>query len=457
MLTAGQERELRVAWQPSGHARRLVTLALAGLAIAVLARRPEFAGLAAPAVLLLLPGRNGRPDAVAVTLAAALDRITEGDQAVIAVRIAGADGCDLRLRLHPAAWITAGPAAAGADGWHRLPVEVQRWGIRPVGTIELVLHDRWRLHRGSLLVAAPECRCYPQPARLGSLVVLSRLPARIGDHRARSAGEGIEFAGVREFVPGDRQRRINWPATTRRGTLQLNTFAAERAQAVVVLMDVSADIGVPGRTSSDLAVRAASGTALAYLSVRDRVGLISFGKGVRWVTPAAGKRQIDRIMDMILADSGDGQRLDAVSRLPHAALPPGALVIAFSPLLSLRLVEALRTLRERGFAVIVVDVLTAEPDARSGLATGLGWQMRLGISRRASSVRLARLVPGGRSGAAAGGLGMIDLARRVWQMEQDAIRFSLRELGVPVVRWDGQSSLDEPLAPYSRRALVNRA
>jgi hypothetical protein len=51
---------------------------------------------------------------------------------------------------------------------------------------------------------------------------------------------------------------------------------------------------------------------------------------------------------------------------------------------------------------------------------------------------------------------MARLARRIWRMEQDAIRFSLRELGIPVVAWDGTTSLDEPLAGYTRRVLVNR-
>jgi hypothetical protein len=46
------------------------------------------------------------------------------------------------------------------------------------------------------------------------------------------------------------------------------------------------------------------------------------------------------------------------------------------------------------------------------------------------------------------------LARRIWRLEQQAIRFSLTELGIPVVRWDGHSSLDEPLAPYTRRVLL---
>jgi hypothetical protein len=47
-------------------------------------------------------------------------------------------------------------------------------------------------------------------------------------------------------------------------------------------------------------------------------------------------------------------------------------------------------------------------------------------------------------------------ARRIWRMEQLAIRFSLRELGVPVVHWDGIVPLDLPLAPYTRRPLVVR-
>jgi len=89
----------------------------------------------------------------------------------------------------------------------------------------------------------------------------------------------------------------------------------------------------------------------------------------------------------------------------------------FSPLLDRRLVETLRDLRERGFSVLIIDVLNAEP-------------------------------PGGRDG-------LSQLARRIWRMEQQAIRFSLRELGIPLVWWDGEQSLDEPLAPYTRRVMVS--
>ncbi|MGN6790864.1 MAG: DUF58 domain-containing protein [Streptosporangiaceae bacterium] len=425
MLTAGPQRTVPVRWRLSGLARGLVTLALGALVLAVITRRAEFAGIAAPALLLLTPRHASRPAAVGVTLTAVAGQVTETEQSTVLAKISGHGDATLQVRLHPAAWIAAGNAALGNDGWYRLPFRAERWGLRAVGMLEVVLHDRWGLAEGRVIIELPPVTCLPLPARLESLVVLSKLPVRLGEHAARATGEGVEFAGVREFVPGDRQRRINWPATTRRGTLQLNTFAAERAQVTVILMDVSTDVGTVGTSTSDLAVRATAGIAAAYLAARDRVGLISFGRQLRWITPSPGRRQADRIMTMITVDYGDGEPLAAVTRLPSAALPPGALIVVVSPLLSLRLVEALRELRERGFATIVLDVLCTQPEIRTG------W---IGSRDRA----------------------MAGLARRLWRMEQDAIRFSLRELGIPVTTWDGHSSLDEPFAPYSRRVMVNR-
>jgi uncharacterized protein (DUF58 family) len=431
--TAGR-RERPVTWQLSGHARRLVTLAIAGLVIAVISRRAEFAGLAAPALLLLTGRQTDRPATIGVEISPPAGTLTEDEPAQVLVRIsAGQNGGSrgsspsaqlsgqVLVKLNPNQWISAGDVEAAADGWFRLPFTPERWGIRSIGTIEVILYDRWRLEESRLTISLPAVTCYPRPAVLRSQVVLSKLPARLGEHSSRLPGEGVEFAGVREFVPGDRQRRINWPATTRRGTLQLNTFTAERAQVTVLLMDVSTDVGEAGESTADHVVRAATGTAIRYLAARDRVGLISFGRRLDWVPPAAGRRQTQRILDLITSKSASGHPLDLVSELPHAALPPGALVIVFSPLLNVRLLEALRGLRERGFATIVVDVLRT-PKVE-------------GLTRTKT---------------------LADLATRIWRMEQDAIRFSLRELGIPVVAWDGQSPLDEPLAPFTRRPVVNR-
>ena len=117
-------------------------------------------------------------------------------------------------------------------------------------------------------------------------------------HAARTSGEGIEFSGVREYVPGDRQRSINWAASTRRGRLQVNTFAAERSQDVVLLVDSTSDVGEPGSSALDLALRGAGAAARAYTEARDRVGVITYQwGGASWLAPALGRRQVYRIID----------------------------------------------------------------------------------------------------------------------------------------------------------------
>ena len=169
----------------------------------------------------------------------------------------------------------------------------------------------------------------------------------------------------------------------------------------------------------DLALRGAAAAARAYPEARDRVGVITYQwGGASWLVPGLGRRQVYRIIDSMLASDAGWARGASFRRLPRAALPPGALVVVFSPLLDQRFVETLRDMRERGFTMLVVDVLNAEPPTRPR-----------SVDR---------------------------MARRIWRMEQEAIRFSLRELGVPVVHWDGVESLDLPLAGYTRRPMAAR-
>jgi uncharacterized protein (DUF58 family) len=419
--TGAPAREVLPRWRVSAHALRLTTLALAALIIAVITRRPEFAGVAAPAVLPLAARRPERPARIGLRVRPSARTVVEGEEAALAVEVTGHGDHSVDLLVYPRFAIEPGPGGSPQAGRESgLPFRVRRAGRRSLGTLEITLRDRWRLTEGRAIVELPVVDCYPRPARQDTTVVLSRLPSRLGEHASRSPGEGTEFTGVREFVPGDRQRRINWPATTRRGRLQLNTFAADAAQNVVVIADTTCDVGEPGSTPADLALRGAAATARAYLVVRDRVGFVSYGPELHWIAPGLGQRHYYRIMDLMLAarETRAGLAPGAqITRLPRAALPPGSLIIVFSPLLDRRLVETVRDLRERGFSLLIIDLLNAEP-------------------------------PGGSDR-------LSHLARRIWRMEQQAIRFSLRELGIPLVGWDGEQSLDESLAPYTRRVMVS--
>jgi uncharacterized protein (DUF58 family) len=416
-------RQLPVRWAVSAHARLLLTLALTSLALAILTRRAEFAGVAAPALLLLATRRRDRPAQVSLRLRAATGPVTEDETVALTARVDGTDGYGAEFEITPAALVAAGPPAAlpgspetsePARLWYR-PL---RWGYRSAGTLTLTLRDEARLSEGRVDVELPRLECLPRPAPMGRPIVLSRLPSRLGEHPARAIGEGVEFAGVREYVPGDRQRRINWSATTRHGSVHLSTFAAERTQNVVIIADTTAEVGEHGDSTLDRVVRGAAGAVARYTASRDRVGIINFGPGVVWMAPGQGRRHAARLVDLLVRGTVGADRPDIVARLPRAALPPGALILIFSPLIGRRIIEAVRDLRERGFSVLVVDVLTSVP------ATGKG--------------------------------AISDLSGRIWHLEQQAMRYSLGQLGVPVARWDGTTSLDEPLAPYTRRAMVVR-
>jgi uncharacterized protein (DUF58 family) len=412
-------------WGLSAHARRLLTLGLAGLAIAVITRRAEFAGAAAPALLLLAAWRRARPGQIDAKVQARSARIFESEELIVDVTIAAQGDYDVELLIHPHESVEAHPAlvraqrdeAGVAHGVLRLTMT--RWGRRPIGICEIILRDRWRLDEGRIMLALPRVDCYPEPAAQQTRVLLNRLPNRLGEHPSRTTGEGLEFGGVREYVPGDRQRRINWPATTRRGgRLQVNTFAAERSQDVLLLVDASSDAGERGSTPLDLALRGAVAAAQAYLRSSDRVGLITYQWRVRWLAPGHGGRHFLKIAESILAGPPGQSREATLDQLPRSAFPPGALVLVFSPLLDQRFVGALRDLRERGHALLVIDVLNGEPEV--------------------------------------GNSSLTRLSRKYWRMEQQAIRFSLNELGIGVVHWDGKQSLDLPLAPYTRRPLASR-
>jgi uncharacterized protein (DUF58 family) len=406
-------------WRLSRHARRLITLGLAGLAIALISGRPEFAGVAAPALLILGARRPDRPARVGVSVRLSTTRSHEGEHEAVEVSLSGVGEHDAELFFRPGEAIAPAGSSMATGTQARFGFVCSRWGRRPAGDLDIVLRDRWRLTEGHATERLPTLDFYPRPAQQRTSVVLSRLPNRLGEHPVRAPGEGLEFAGVREYVPGDRQRRINWPASLRRGRLLVNTFAGERSQDVVLLLDASFDVGPPGVSAVDLALRAATATARACLAARDRVGFVAHQSGgVRWLPPSLSQRQVYRIADSMLASQTGLSPGDLLRRLPRAALPPGALITVFSPLLSPAFIEALRDLRERGFAIIIIDVLNAEPR-----------YSRSAVDR---------------------------LTERIWRLEQQAIRFSLRELGIPVVHWDGEQSLDLPLAPYTRRVMVTR-
>jgi len=411
------------SWAPTAHHRRLATVALLPLLAAIVLGHPGYLVLAAPMVAALaLAARRPRSGA-RVSVRSSADRCLEGEQVVIRVGARSAGPADsAAVQLTPPAGLEVSDGAATqvrGDGaieaeWR---LTAQQWGRWDSGRILVTVRSRGGLYAGTVAVALPEITVYPRPPALAQLVLPAQLRTRIGDHVDRRPADGIEFAGVRPFVPGDRLRRINWLVTSRRGALHVNQFAAERAAEIVALIDATADAGPPGESALDRAVRGAAGIARAYTRAGDRVGVITLYGPMRWVSPGIGQRQFFRIVESVL----DARTLHSyvspdVARIPPTALPAGALVIMFSPLLDNRAIDAVIDLRERGYPIIVADVLGTAPGpaGRAGPAGPAG----------PATPRRGSAGPG--------------LALRLWRLERQALRYRLESLGIPVVGWPGE-------------------
>ncbi|WCN03939.1 DUF58 domain-containing protein [Streptomyces sp. M92] len=401
--------------RPSERTLRLLTVAVVALSAALLTGRAWLLALAAaPLVLLALAlPRTRHPRRVETTATVEPSRCFEGDTVTLRVSVAH-DGD--AVRLDPG--VTLGPGlrldeVVVGPSSVTLRHTALHWGRWSLGPVDLDVYDAGGTVRRTVRVAEQEVAVFPHAAQARFTPIPVRLPQRLGEHASPQAGEGVEVIGVAPWVPGERQRRIHWPSTTRRGSVQLHRFAAERAADTVMLIDAFGDVVDPvtGLSSLDETVRAATGLTRAYLRTHDRVGVVSTGGTTRWLAPGTGDAAFYRIVESVL-DVRKDRRFDApgLERLPPPALPEGALVYVFTPLSDARMLKVLRDLQERGRRPVVVEIPSGDPQVEPGDTAG-------------------------------------ELGLRLWHAERDAMRFALRDSGVPVVRHVVGESLDLALAP----------
>jgi uncharacterized protein (DUF58 family) len=229
-------------------------------------------------------------------------------------------------------------------------------------------------------------RVFPRPEAMRRLIQPAETQASFGNQTSRRAGDGIEFSGVRPYSPGDRIRSVNWRLSSRRSELHVNELHPESSSHVVILLDTFTDVAAADQSSLTSAVRAVSGIANHYLRRRDRVGLIAFGASIRWLTPATGPLQAYRIVETLLdATAAVSVVWKGIDLIPPGSLPPKALILAVSPLVDERMIEALFNLRARGFDLAVIEVrpeaYLAEPTDAVGATAQRLWELQRAMLR----------------------------------------------------------------------------
>ena len=402
---------------PSPRLAAYAGLAAVAMAAALVLGRPELVAVAAPFALLLAVGLAlARQPSFDVTVEVARERALEGDEVPVRVTVrapAGVERLDVLLALPHGLELPPdeNPVAVGLrDGEEReleFRVRCARWGGYVPGEVVLRARDRLALitFEGVAGTGSP-LKVYPRPEHLLELLKPLEPQVFAGNQVARAKGDGIEFADIRPFAPGDRVRRVNWRASARRRELVVNEMHPERNTDVILFVDSFSEARGDREGTLDLTVRAAAALAKEYLERKDRVGLVGFGGILNWLLPASGVVQHYRIVDALLdTEIVLNYAWKDIDVIPRRTLPPKALVLALTPLLDDRSVHALLDLRARGFDLAIVEV--------SPLAF-----------------------------AAAGEDEAAQLAHRIWTMKRAALRARFESAGVPVVEWDA----DEPLA-----------
>ena len=300
-----------------------------------------------------------------------------------------------------------------------------RWGVYDVGTVEVRARDAFRLVVWEArLPRIQGLKAYPHSEALARVLDAAETQAFTGSAVARVKGDGIEYADIRDYVPGDRLRSINWRASARRTGLVVNEQHPERNTDVVVFVDSFADLRDGSRSTLDDAVRAAATLASP----------LSRAEGPRW------PRLLRRRPALATARSG------AIAAFPPDRDPARDRRRAHVPLARRRpdpganpppegagdRADAARrpALRQRRCRTCA-----------HGASTSWSWRSTRSDVVEAGRSELERL------------------AYRLWLLDREVLRSRLERLGIGIARWgDGvalESALEE-VRTYRRYARVGR-
>ena len=125
-----------------------------------------------------------------------------------------------------------------------------------------------------------------------------------GEYHSVFKGRGMEFDEVRQYIPGDDVRTIDWNVTARTGEPYVKSYVEERELTVMLAVDVSrsGDFGTRNRFKRELAVELAAVMSIAATTNNDKVGLLLFTDRVELlVPPMKGRSHVLRMLRDLLA------------------------------------------------------------------------------------------------------------------------------------------------------------
>lgn len=178
-----------------------------------------------------------------------------------------------------------------------------------------------------------------------------------GEYRSIFKGQGMEFAEVREYQPGDEVRSIDWNVTARMRRPFVKRYIEERELTVMLAVDLSgsARFGTVRRFKSEMATELAAVITMSAVRNNDRVGVLLFSDRIEHVVPPAkGRRHALRIIRDVLAHEPVGTGTDIAQALEYLRrlLRHRAIIFLVSDLEGQDVEHALKLLAQRHDLVV---------------------------------------------------------------------------------------------------------
>ncbi len=124
--------------------------------------------------------------------------------------------------------------------------------------------------------------CYPSFIHLRKyeLMALNNEFMMGGIKKIRRLGHTMEFEQIKEYVPGDDVRTINWKATSKRNQLMVNQFQDEKSQRIYMIIDKGRTMQMPfnGLSLLDYSINSAMALSHIILKKFDKAGMMTFSK-----------------------------------------------------------------------------------------------------------------------------------------------------------------------------------
>ena len=201
---------------------------------------------------------------------------------------------------------------------------------------------------------------FPQIEVLEEQVIKSRAPKLLsGAMPLNVIGAGTEFYSLREFVPGDSLRSVNWKALAKKGKMMVNETVREDVMDVILLIDAREVSAVGGGkdTPLEMSCRAAATYAKQLLDERNNVALMVYGDSIERVDLDRGEHHLFKILTALASAKPQGNlKLEIVLKdlLPY--IPSGSPLILFSSLDDDHTIpEAFTNTISRGYTITTVS------------------------------------------------------------------------------------------------------